>query len=115
MNATLVNLTINGINNSNIYLDNYIFDAVSAPGCNNTNCNNCPAADTDGCYKDLDTGSGTPDTVQECDSFTTGGTLCQCISIHITDPAAVHQLRQGKTLQFSIEKLIAEPAESPCS
>ncbi|VVB80857.1 Periplasmic copper-binding protein (NosD) [uncultured archaeon] len=114
LNATVVNLTIDNVNTSLVYLDNYIFDAVSAPGCNNTNCNNCPAADTAGCYKDINSSSPYPDNVLECDRFTGGGGLCECFSIHIDDEDTLHLLRNGSSLSFSLTKSVVSPAQNPC-
>ncbi len=115
LNATLTNFTIGGVNATNASIDNYIFSAVSSPGCSGSSCNNCPAADTVGCFKDLDPSSSTPDSVQECDNFVANSSLCQCFSIHITDPSLVHFLRAGQQISFTVKKSLVEPAQSPCT
>lgn len=114
LNATLVNVTVGGVMDFNISIDNYIFDAVSTPGCNGTGCNNCPAADTPGCFKDIDNTSATPDSVLECDNFVAGGALCECFSIHISNPDTVHAMKNGKQIQFKVKKAVASPASDPC-
>jgi hypothetical protein len=115
LNATVLNITVNNITNYELVLDNYIFDAVSAPGCNGTLCNNCPAANTTGCYKDINATSSDPDSVIECDRFNSGGGLCECFSIHIDDDDIMHQLRNAGYIEFVISKAVAEPVLSNCT
>ena len=113
LNATLLNLTMSGKPNFNLSLDNYIIDDVGTPGCAGASCNNCPAADTLGCFKDTDPGSATPSSVLECDNFVSGGAVCQCFSIHATGDA-IHRMRAGENLQFVVLKSLITPASSPC-
>ena len=108
LNAQVMNITIGGINSSNITLDNIIYnssDNDAGKGCT-SNCSNCPAPDTVGCFKDPK-GILYPTNVTECDFFDTSGQcLCECFSIHITDPDDVHQLKSGKSLEFVVKKTI---------
>ena len=108
LDAKVINITIGGINASNITLDNIIYNSTSndpGKGCVGL-CNMCPFPDTDGCFKDPK-GILFPTNVTECKFFDTSGQcLCECFSIHITDPDDVHKLKSGETLEFVVKKTI---------
>jgi hypothetical protein len=112
--ATVINITIGNVTALNVTLDNYLFDAVSSPGCNGTSCNNCPAADTVGCFKDINNATSDPQTIQECDNFLSGGAVCECFSIHIDDTDLIHEIKNGAPIEFSIKKTLDNNASDPC-
>jgi hypothetical protein len=120
LNALAINISIAGANSSNITLDNYIFNATdndANKGCVGA-CNNCPAADTTGCFKDPK-GVLYSNNITECDFFDTSGQcLCECTSIHVTDDDDVHLLKNGDTLEFIVKKTIVSTslnASSECT
>jgi len=113
LNATVLNITLSGSSNNQISLDNTLYSAVGSPGCAGASCNNCPAPDTLGCFKDVDPASPTPNSVLECDNFVSGGSVCQCFSIHVVEPA-LHRMRAGEDFQFAVLKTLGSPALNPC-
>jgi len=121
--ATLTNVSIGGVQNqTQVLFDNIVYNCnsnnpITQNACNGTNCNNCPAPDTSGCFKALPGhpfGGSITQNVTECDRFdTSGGCICECFSIHITNATIVHDLKNiGGALEFVVKKTIA-PLVSP--
>ena len=112
LNALVINATIGGVNSSNITFDNYLFNAIdndANSGCI-SDCNECPNADTPGCFKDP-LSVLYPNNVTECLYFDTSGQcVCECFSIHVTDEDDIHQLKNGETLEFIVKKTIVSTA-----
>ncbi len=115
LTATVTNITIGGGNSTTgIHLDNIIYNASDTGVACNGLCNNCPFPDTTNCNKDTDPATGSiPQQITECEHFRTSGVcLCECFSIHITDPDTAHLLKNGDTLEFQIKKTVSQPATS---
>lgn len=107
LNATLTNLTLGNVTNSNVYLDDILYNSIDndpGKGCIDK-CNLCnkTSADAGNCDKSVGT------TIGECKFFDTSGQcLCECFSIHVETLDEIHMLKNGEQLVFEIRKQVTE-------
>ncbi|VVB81788.1 Uncharacterised protein [uncultured archaeon] len=100
LNATLNNMTLDGVTNTSIRIFDQLFNCTdndAGKGCQ-PDCNNCK--NTDECEKTI---AGGP--ITECKWFDTSGQcLCECFEILVNNEDVLHQLRNGSTIAFEITK-----------
>ena len=99
MNATLNNVTVDGVQNDSFVIYDQLFNCTdndAGKGCNPV-CNLC--SDNNDCAKTIG------DTITECQWFDTSGQcLCECFALYTADEDLLHQLRNGSTVAFELTK-----------